>query len=565
MIKILLIDNDEADCLVVKEILKEGLSETLEIRHVTRVFEAYELGGQESYDVILLDLILPDSQGLDSLRELRRINPTAAVVILSGVMDEALAVQAVQNGAQDYLVKNQINSHALARAIRYAIERHRAHEQIAYQANYDHLTGLANRGLFHERLNYALAQCNRNGSAIALMFMDLDQFKAINDTFGHEYGDTILKTIANRLKNCIREVDTGVRLGGDEFAILLDQISSPENVATVAQRILNLVAQPIFFHDRELFVTGSLGITIYPWDCTNAQDLLKYSDTAMYCAKALGGNNFQFNTGKATLNPTDHRSLDLELKQALTKGEFLLYYQPQLDLRTDQVVGMEALLRWDHPHQGVVPPGTFIPRAEENGLILPIGEWVLRNACLQAKYWQSEGFAIPHIAVNLSARQVHQKNLAASIAKILQTTQLDPQYLHLELTENLLIQESKTTVTTLRELKAMGVKIFIDDFGVGYASLRYLKTFPLDGLKLDQSLIHDITTDPNNAAIVQAILALANTLGLQVIAEGIETQEQSEFLREHGCNAIQGFWLSKPLPADQSGQWLPHACTHARL
>ncbi|WP_447968201.1 putative bifunctional diguanylate cyclase/phosphodiesterase [Nitrospira sp. M1] len=559
MLNILVIDDNIADVRITHEMLKDGLGTQFSFSHAAEVHIARTYIQDQSFDIILLDLNLPDSIALDTLRELRQTHACAAILIMSGMQDEALAVQAVQSGAQDYLIKGQINSQALSRAIRYAVERHRVQEQVTYQAHYDHLTGLANRGLFYERLHYALARCNRNDAAIALLFLDLDHFKAINDTFGHEYGDIVLKTVASRLRKCIREVDTGVRMGGDEFAVLIDEVVSVDNVGTIAQRLLDLIAQPMVVLERELHITGSVGVTIYPWDCASAQDLLKHSDTAMYRAKAQGGNNFQFYTAGMQTSPLDRTTIDVELRRALTKGEFLLHYQPQMDLRTQHIVGMEALLRWQHPYQGMISPINFIPKAEESGIIVPIGEWVLKTASVQAKKWESEGLPVPPISVNLSARQVHQRSLPASVEQILQATQLDPQYLQVELTESFLIHETPSTLSTLRDLKAMGVQIYIDDFGVGYASLRYLKVFPLDGLKLDQSLIKDLDTDMNNAAIVKAILALAHTLGLKVIAEGVETQSQAEFLTEHGCDAIQGYWVTPPIPAHESRQWLTTA------
>ncbi|MDR4503029.1 MAG: EAL domain-containing protein [Nitrospirales bacterium] len=556
LLNVLLVDDDLDDGTLILEMIKDGLGTQFTFTQATSLREAFTLFQQSTFDILLLDLDLPQSLGLDTLRQLRQAHPSSAILILSGLEDEALAVQAVQNGAQDYLIKGQVNSHALSRAIRYAVERHRVHEQVTYQAHYDHLTGLANRGLFHERLHYALARCNRNDTAIALLFLDLDQFKAINDTFGHAYGDMVLKTVASRLKKCIREVDTGVRMGGDEFAILLDEISSVENVGMIAQRLIDLVSQPMMVQDHELHVTCSIGATIYPWDCAKAQDLLKHSDTAMYRAKAQGGNNFQFYTAGMQNSPLDGNTIDVELRRALTKGEFLLHYQPQLDLRTRQIIGMEALLRWQHPYQGMIGPMDFIPKAEESGLIVPIGEWVLHTASAQLKKWESEGLPISPVSVNLSARQVHKRSLPAAIESILQETQLDPQFLRVELTESFLINESPSTLSTLQELKAMGVRIYIDDFGVGYASLRYLKAFPLDGLKLDQSLIHDINTDTNNAAIVRAIIALSNTLGLTIIAEGVETESQADLLAEFGCDIIQGYWVTPPMPAHESCHWL---------
>ncbi len=558
MIKLLLVEDDHKEALMINNMLKEGLQNQYTLEQRLSVSEALDLAQRQSFQAIILDLHLPEGKTFESIPQFIQYCPEAPILILSSVEDEAQAILAVKSGAQDYLIKGQTSSSTLCRAIRYAMERHRATQHITQLAHYDHLTGLANRGLFYERLNYAVARCNRNDMALALMFLDLDHFKAINDTLGHECGDSLLKTVATRIKKCIREIDTGVRLGGDEFAVLLEQIVSVEDVAAVAQRVLQLLAQPIIVNHHQLQITGSLGITIYPWDSANPQELLSHADAAMYRAKAQGGNNYQFYTAGMKTAGLDGSTLKVELSRALAKKEFLLHYQPQMNLRTKQIIGMEALLRWHHPYQGLIGPNQFIPQAEENGMIIPIGEWVLRAASKQAKYWEKQGFTAPHVAVNLSARQIHQGNLPTLIEDILKRSHLDPENLKLELTETFLIHETDETLQTLRELKAMGVHLYIDDFGAGYASLRYLKFFPVDGIKIDQSLIQQLPHSPNDAAIVQAIISLGQALGLQVIAEGVETQEQVDFLEEHGCDAMQGYWISPPLPAHESAQHMVH-------
>ncbi len=554
MIKLLLVEDDPNESLRINNMLKEGLQNQYTLKQRLSVSEALDLVQQETFQAIILDLHLPEGQSFDSIPQFIQYCPGAPILILSGVEDEEQAIHAVKSGAQDYLIKGQTSSSTLCRAIRYAMERHRATQRITQLAHYDHLTGLANRGLFYERLNCAVARCNRNDMAMALMFLDLDHFKTINDTLGHECGDSLLKTVATRLKKCIREIDTGVRLGGDEFAVLLEQIVSVEDVSAVAERILHLLAQPIIVNHHQLNITGSLGITIYPWDSANPQELLAHADAAMYRAKAQGGNSYQFYTAGMKTAGLDGSTLEVELSRALAKQEFLLHYQPQMNLQTKQIIGMEALLRWHHPYQGLIGPNQFIPQAEENGMIIPIGEWVLRAASRQAKYWEKQGFPAPHVAVNLSARQIHQGNLPFLIQDILKRAHLDPENLKLELTETFLIHETDETLQTLRELKAMGVHLYIDDFGAGYASLRYLKSFPVDGIKLDQSLIQQLPHNTNDAAIVQAVISLGKSLGLQVIAEGVETQEQVDFLEEHGCDAMQGYWLAPPLPANESAQ-----------
>ncbi|MCA9498426.1 MAG: EAL domain-containing protein [Nitrospira sp.] len=558
MISLLLVEDDPKEALVIKNMLKEGLQNQFTLEYSRSLSQALDLIKQNPFHGIILDSHLPDGKSFESISQFLQFCPDAPILILSGVEEEDQAIQAVKSGAQDYLIKGQTSSSTLCRAIRYAMERQRATQRITQLAHYDHLTGLANRGLFYERLNCAVARCHRNDTAIALMFLDLDHFKDINDTLGHECGDSLLKTVAARIKKCIREIDTGVRLGGDEFAVLLEQIVSIEDVASVAQRILHLLAQPVIIKQHQLHVTGSLGITIYPWDSANPQELLSHADAAMYRAKAQGGNTHQFYTAGMKTAGLDGSTLEMELSRALAKEEFLLHYQPQMNLCTKQVIGMEALLRWHHPYQGLIGPNHFIPQAEENGMIIPIGEWVLRTASRQSKYWEKQGFSAPHVAVNLSARQIHQRNLPALIEDILQLSHLDPENLKLELTETFLIHETEETIQTLREIKAMGIHLYIDDFGAGYASLRYLKSFPIDGIKLDQSLIQNLPHSSNDAAIVMAVISLAKALGLQVIAEGVESEEQADFLEEHGCDAMQGYLIAPPLPANESIQHMVH-------
>ncbi|HNP59805.1 MAG TPA: EAL domain-containing protein [Nitrospirales bacterium] len=558
MISLLLVEDDLKEALVIRNMLKEGLQNQFTLENSLSLSDALDLIQQNKFQAIILDSHLPDGKSFESILQFMQFCPDIPILILSGVEEEAQAIQAVKSGAQDYLIKGQTSSSTLCRAIRYAMERQKATQRITQLAHYDHLTGLANRGLFYERLNCAVARCHRNDTAIALMFLDLDHFKDINDTLGHEYGDSLLKTVAARIKKCIREIDTGVRLGGDEFAVLLEQIVSIEDVAAVAHRILHLLAQPVIIKQHQLRVTGSLGITIYPWDSANPQELLSHADAAMYRAKAQGGNTYQFYTAGMKTAGLDGSTLEMELSRALAKEEFLLHYQPQMNICTKQVIGMEALLRWHHPYQGLIGPNHFIPQAEENGMIIPIGEWVLRSASKQAKYWEKQGFPAPHVAVNLSARQIHQGHLPELIQDILKHSHLDPENLKLELTETFLIHETEETIQTLREIRAMGVHLYIDDFGAGYASLRYLKSFPLDGIKLDQSLIQNLPYSTNDAAIVLAVISLAKALGLQVIAEGVERQEQADFLEEHGCDAMQGFWIAPPLPANESAQHMVH-------
>ncbi len=430
-------------------------------------------------------------------------------------------------------------------------------------AHYDSLTGLPNRSLFGDRLRHAILEADRRERLVALLFMDLDRFKLINDNLGHEIGDHLLIQVAERLGTCVRRSDTLARLGGDEFTLVLTDIVHVDHVAHVAQKILDAFTQPFQVDGNELFVSISIGITICPFDDQTMEALLQNADIAMYKAKEQGRNGFQFYT--ADMNTRTHKRLDLEtaLRRALERNELVLHYQPQVDLKSGKIFAMESLLRWQRPEQGLVSPADFIPLAEETGLIVPIGEWVLRTACAQNKAWQDAGLAPLRVAVNLSARQFQQKNLIQTVRAALRDSGLEPRYLDIEITESMVMKNATAAVKTLNELDAMGIALSIDDFGTGYSSLSYLKRFPIDCLKIDKSFVNDVTTNPDDAAIASAIITMARSLGMKVVAEGVETEGQLQFLRARGCDALQGYYFSRPLPADaflglmQEGKCLP--------
>lgn len=428
-------------------------------------------------------------------------------------------------------------------------DRKRAEEQIRYQAYHDSLTGLPNRTLFKDRLTVALNYAERHGSQVAVLFLDLDRFKLVNDTLGHTVGDDLLQGVAERLKACVRQEDSVARVGGDEFTLLLMNLQSVTDAAAVSRKILQAVMRPMTVDGHELYVTTSIGISIYPTDGEDAETLLKNADNALYRAKDAGRNNYQLCSPLLTRKAAERLTLENALRQALERNEFLVHYQPQLDLRTGDVIGVEALVRWDRPGKGIVRPAEFIPVAEETRLILPIGEWVLETACRQARMWHTAGSPL-RIAVNFSARQFQQPNLVALIREALERSSLDPHCLELEITESTAMQNPDLTAGILLDLKKLGISIAIDDFGVGYSSLNYLKRFPIDAIKIDRTFVEDIARGESDAAIVSAVIAMAKALKLRVVAEGVETDEQLEFLKEHGCFEFQGYLLSRPLPAE---------------
>ena len=432
--------------------------------------------------------------------------------------------------------------------LRTITEHNQAH---LYQlAHYDALTGLPNRLLLTDRLTQARAHAHRAERLVGVLLLDVDRFKAINDTLGHSMGDLLLREVAERLSGCVREGDTVARLGGDEFTVLLPELRYIEDCATVARKILESLTRPFPLDGHEVFVSASIGITLYPFD-ESIDTLLRNADTAMYHVKENGGNGFEYYTTEMSTASLKRLSLESALRRALERQEFVLHYQPQVDLVSGHVVGAEALLRWQHPEWGLVAPGDFIPLAEETGLIVPIGKWVLFTACRQAKDWQDAGHPPITVAINVSARQFYQKDFMDTVCEVLETTQLDPRYLEIELTEGTVMQNGQATTAMLNELHKMGIQFSIDDFGTGYSSLSYLKRFPIDRIKIDRSFVTNITSDTDDAALASAIIAMSHALDIQTVAEGVETKEQLAFLRDRRCDQIQGYLFSRPIPAEE--------------
>jgi diguanylate cyclase (GGDEF)-like protein/PAS domain S-box-containing protein len=430
-------------------------------------------------------------------------------------------------------------------------ERKNYEHQIKYQATHDSLTGLPNRTILCDRLQQCMNCSDRSGNELAVAFVDLDQFKLINDSMGHHVGDNLLMIMAKRLSSCLRESDTVVRLGGDEFVLLLTSLHKVDDLIQCMQRILATVAEPCLVEGRDFVISCSIGIGLYPGDGADPNTLLKNADSAMYKAKQSGRNNFQFYTSELNEALIERMEIEYRLRRAVEFEEFLLHFQPKMDLATGKVCGAEALIRWQPPGNKLISPLTFIPIAEETGQIEAIGRWVLIHACRHAvEFKKMMGRPIP-VAVNMSPRQFRQVDLVSVIESVLKSTAIDPQCLELEITESCLVQDPRNFIKTLHDLKALGIKLSIDDFGTGYSSMAYLKDFPVDRLKIDKVFVGNLETEPTNVPILKAIIALGHSLGMKVVAEGVETAYQQAFLHGIGCDELQGYYFSKPLPADQ--------------
>jgi len=424
-------------------------------------------------------------------------------------------------------------------------------DELARQANHDSLTGLPNRNLLWDRIDRACVRTQRYGGFAAVAFLDLDNFKVVNDSLGHSLGDHLLRAVASRLESSLRAMDTVARLGGDEFVLVLSDHKSAQSVSGELQRIVESFSQPFAVDGRDVYITASVGVALYPQDAKDPEALMKSAELAMYRAKESGRNGYQLYTAELQTRVTERLALEGMLRRALERGEFSLHYQPQVDLRTNRVFGCEALIRWNQADLGMIGPAKFIPLAEDTGLIVPIGEWVARTACLQTRAWQVAGLPAVTVAVNISARQFRDKSLLPAIKRILAETGLAPAQLELEVTESVIMQDAQNVIADLQAFRDMGVRLSIDDFGTGYSSLSYLKRLPVDRLKIDQSFVRDITSDADDAAIAQAVITLGHTLNLRVIAEGVETPEQLAFLRRNQCDEMQGYLFGKPVPAEE--------------
>ena len=690
--KILLIENDPAAAEAIRAALANSRTGSFDVEWVCQLSDGIACLSKKGIGCVLVNLSLPDSQGIETFDKLHGAAPEVPVLVLGDANNEALAKEAVDRGAQDYLLPGHLNSYSLPRALHNSIERkviedalylekERAqitlnsmgdavlstdisgnvnylnlvaekmtgwsreeaagrplaevfkivdgatrqpppdpmemainqnktvgltancilirrdgrefsiedsaapihdragqvigavivfHDvsaaremsvQMTHLAQHDSLTDLPNRRLLNDHLSHSISLARRHHSHIAVIFLDLDRFKHINDSLGHAIGDKLLQSVSKRLLAGVRASDTVSRQGGDEFVVLLSEIPHPEDAAVSARKILLLLNAPHSIEGHDLDIDGSIGISIYPDDGEDAETLIKNADAAMYHAKENGRNNFQFFKADMNVQAVELQSLEGSLRRALEREEFLLHYQPKVNLDTGGITGIEALIRWQQPDRGLVPPSQFIPIAEDCGLILPIGRWVLREACRQARAWQDAGFPPLPIAVNVSAVEFRDKGFVKGVRTILSETGLEARHLELELTEGVLMDDAKSTASVLQELKRMGVSLAVDDFGTGYSSLSYLRRFPIDILKIDQSFVHQMTANPGDSTLVGAILSMGKSLKHLVVAEGIETQEQRAFLQTQHCAEGQGYLFSRPLAAAQFAHLLQTGIT----
>jgi len=549
--RILLIDDDEDDYQLTRELLGEIFGSRLRLDWERNWDAALAAIREGRHDVCLVDYRLGERTGLELVREAVERGCSTPFIVLTGQGSREIDLEAMRAGAMDYLVKGEITAPLLDRSIRYSIERHRAERRLAEIAQLDQLTGLPNRYLFQDFLTRSLARAARFGHCVALLLVDLDRFKPVNDIYGHNAGDRLLQLIAGRLRSVVRASDLVARLGGDEFTVVLTDLDDPDAAVGQAERLLEAIRRPVELGGYEVEVGASIGIAVYPRDATGIEELLSSADAAMYTAKAGKVGGIHRYTGEMRQKQARRQALERSLRQAVADNEFCLFYQPQLEVRSGRLIGFEALIRWRHPELGLIAPGEFIHLTEETGLIVPIGEWVLVTACAQLAAWHRVGHRELSLAVNLSPRQMHEAGLAPLLARLLDQHGLPPGLLELEITESHLLQKPEEVRRMLAAFSQIGVRVSLDDFGTGFSSLNHLRAFPGASLKIDRSFIQGIEESGSDAAIVRSLIAMAHSLNLKVIAEGVESPAQLRMLAEYGCDYVQGFLLGEPAPAEE--------------
>lgn len=561
MKKILLIEDEENVRENILELLEAAGFEVIEAKNG---YIGIDLAKAREPDLILCDVMMPEIDGFGVLTALRQDSVMASIpfIFLTAKATKTDFRQGMEMGADDYITKPFTRAELLGAIAsrlkkqaavqqRYNTELLKAKEQLNYLIHHDSLTNLPNQLSLRERFKHMQFTCTGEQCVITVLCLGLDRFNQINDNLGHSFGDLLLKAVASRLTSCVSSPNAIARLNTDKFAIILATTEDKQDASNVAQNILSRISQTFFLNDKEIFITASIGLAIYPRDGADIEHLLRCANTALNKAKQQGGDQHEFYTAVLNVGSSERLALQTTLRYALERDELLVYYQPKVNLQTGQIVGAEALIRWQHPERGMISPAKFIPIAEETGLIIAIGEWVLHTACKQVKLWQNAGFDSLRVAVNLSSRQFSQIDLRKQLVQILIATGIDPKCIELELTESMLVQNTEVASGRLKALKALGVEIAMDDFGTGYSSLSYLQQFDFDILKIDRSFIHKIGKKPNKAAITKAIIEMAKSLNLRLIAEGVETESELAFVYQHQCDEIQGYLFSPPVPAHE--------------
>lgn len=546
-INVLLIEDNPGDVRLVKEILAIEGDGQFNLTIVDCLREAISLLELQTFNAVLLDLQLPDGNGLDSLLGIHAIVQGVPIVVLSNIADERLAVQSVQRGAQDFLVKDHVNGHMLLRSLRYAIERKLMEERLHDLAHHDSLTGLANRKLFYDRLKSALASARRHELPLALLLLDLNEFKPVNDTYGHQVGDQLLQEVASRVSDCVREADCVARMGGDEFTLVFADISHAEDAAAAARKILEQMERPYVIDGHELKMHASIGISLFPDDADNLEDLVRNADIAMYRAKKERANAYSFYSPDLDARIGASRDMEEQLSQALLSNEFVAYYQPQVDIGTGCIIGMESLLRWQHPQRGLLLPGQFMSTLENSPLITRVGAWMLRSVCKQGREWQKEGQPALTVSVNISHRQLMQDDFADMLAGILAETGLAPQNLELDINERAIWEDEEHVLHVLTAVHHLGVRLALDNFGSGRASFHFLRKLPFDSIKLDRTLIQEAASTADGADLARAVIQVAHVFRMKGLAGGVETQAQLDTLRNIACDDAQGHLYCYPL------------------
>ena len=546
--KILIADDDRSMRLALMNVLD---SDGYQLHEVTNGLEALQFCKREMPNLVLLDAMMPEMDGFDACQKIRELESTnhIPILIVTALDDEESVERAFKVGATDYLPKPvhfAVLRQRISRLLHAAsVERHV--RQLAYT---DPLTGLPNRTTLSAHLNGLLSKVRAGDDMLAMLFLDLDRFKQVNDTLGHSVGDLLLKAVADRLQRCVRSGDMVARLGGDEFTIIVDRAKSRDAVARIAQTICDSIEQPFSFSGQEIFVSTSIGISLFPIDGKDIGELMKHADTAMFRAKEVGCSYYFYETDMEAA-VTRKMEIEADLRRSVSRDQIDVYYQPKADLTTKEIVGMEALVRWNHPEKGIICPQEFIPLAEETGIINEIGLWVMIGSCLQVQEWIKKGYGGYSIAVNLSGVQLENGEIIRQVEQVLEETQIDPTLLELEITESTIMHHPERVIEVLKRLKEMGVNLAVDDFGTGYSSLNYLKRFPIDLLKIDAEFVRDVETDSDDRAIIQSIIALAKSMRLKVVAEGVETRKQQELLMDLGCDYIQGYYVGRPVAAEE--------------